>query len=171
MVKANLVVSYDPSHVGSAKEEVENVLKEVKHSFKHLKQDVDGLFNLSVKDGKKTVKSLSTLLKKKPEFFEKTFHWIPIEKWCKSTVNDMQKIVKKLEKDIKKTEKWKMELNKRHYKKGDTVKLILKLTDVVDKPKVDLKKPQKIIKVEIVGNKAGLSLLKTDEFLNTQKAK
>lgn len=172
MVKANLIVSYDPSHIGSAKEEVENVLKEVKHSFKHLKQDVDGLFNLGVKDARKTVKSLSQLCKKKPEFFEKTFHWVPIDKWCKSTVVDMQKIVKKIEKDIKKTEKWKMELNKRHYKKGgDTVELIIKLTDVVDKPNVDLKKPQKIIKVEIIGNKAGLSLLKADELLNTLKTK
>ncbi len=171
MVKVNLIVSYDPSHIGGAKEEVKNVLKEVKHSFKHLKHDVDGLFNLSVKDARKTVKSLSQLYKKKPEFFEKTFHWIPIDNWCKSTINDMQKIIKKLDKDIKKTDKWKLELNKRHYKKGDTMKLILKLTEVVDKPNVDLKKPQKIIKVEIIGNKAGLSLLKADELLNTLKVK
>jgi len=171
MVEANLIVSYDPSHAGSAKEEVKNVLKEVKHDFKHLKSNIDGLFNLKVKDAKKTVKNLGKLCGKKPEFFEKTFNWIPIDKWCKSTVKDMQKVVKKMEKDIKKTEKWKMELNKRHYKKGDTVQLILKLTEVVDKPKVDLKKPQKIIKVEIAGNKAGLSLLKADELLNTIKAK
>src|SRR3989338_6531327 len=140
MVEANLIVSYDPSHAGSAKQEVENVLKEIKHAFKHLKSDTDGLFNLKVKDARKTVKSLLKLCSKKPEFFEKTFHWVPIDKWCKSTVKDMQKVVKKLEKDIKKTEKWKMELNKRHYDKGDTVELILKLTEVVDKPKVDLKK-------------------------------
>lgn len=171
MVEANLIVSYDPSHIGSAKQEVENVLKELKHDFKHLKQHADGLFNLRVKDAKKTVKSLSKLANKKSEFFDKTFNWVPIDKWCKSTVKDMQKVVKKLEKDIKKTEKWKMELNKRHYNKGDTIELILKLTDVVDKPKVDLKKPQKIIKVEIMGNKAGLSLLKADELFNTQKIK
>lgn len=171
MVEANLIVSYDPSHAGSAKEEVENVLKEIKHTFKHLKSDIDGLFNLKVKDAKKTVKNLTKLCGKKPEFFEKTFNWVPIDKWCKSTIKDMQKVVKKMGKDIKKTEKWKMELNKRHYKKGDTIQLILKLTEVVDKPKVDLKNPQKIIKVEIAGNKAGLSLLKADELLNTIKAK
>ena len=171
MVEANLIVSYDPSHAGSAKQEVENVLKEVKQRFKHLKQDIDGLFNLRVKDARKTVKGLVKLCSKKPEFFEKTFNWIPVDKWCKSSIKDMQNVVKKLEKDIKKTDKWKMELNKRHYDKGDTVELILKLTEVVDKPKVDLKKPQKIIKVEIVGNKAGLALLKADELLNTIKAK
>ena len=124
-----------------------------------------------MKDARKTVKSLLKLCSKKPEFFEKTFHWVPIDKWCKSTVKDMQKVVKKLEKDIKKTEKWKMELNKRHYDKEDTVELILKLTEVVDKPKVDLKKPQKIIKVEIAGNKAGLALLKADEELKGMLSK
>lgn len=171
MVEANLIVSYDPSHAGSAKQEVENVLKEIKHNFKHLKQDIDGLFNLRVKDARKTVKSLAKLCGKKPEFFEKTFHWTPIDKWCKSTVKDMQNVVKKFEKDIKKTEKWKMELDRKHHKGGDTIELILKLTEAVNKPKVDLEKPEKIIKVEIVGNKAGLALLKADELLNTIKAK
>src|SRR3989338_4261868 len=170
-MEANLIVSYDPSNAGSAKKEIEAVLKEAKQKFKYLKSDVECLFNLRVKDARKTVKSLLKLCSKKPEFFEKTFHWVPIDKWCKSTVKEMQSVVKKLEKEIRKTDKWKMELNKRHYDKGDTVELILKLTEAVSKPNVDLKNPQKIIKVEIIGNKAGIALLKADELLNTQKAK
>lgn len=171
MVDANLIVSYDPSHAGSAKEEVEKVLKDIKQKAKHLKSDVEGIFNLKVTDARKIVKSLAKLCEKSPEKFDKTFHWIPIDKWCKSAIADMQKVVKKLEKDIKKTETWKMDLNKRKYDKGNTIELILKLTEVVDKPNVDLKKPKKIIQVEIMGNKAGLSLLKADELLNTVKPK
>ena len=64
-----------------------------------------------------------------------------------------------------------MELDKKHHKGGDTIELILKLTEAVNKPKVDLEKPEKIRKVEIVGNKAGMALLKADELLNTIKAK
>lgn len=171
MVEANLVISYDPSHAGIAKEEVERVLKEVKQKFKFLKSEVDGLLKLRVANPKKVVKDLTKLCKKKSELFDKTFNYVPIEKWCRSAMKDMVNAVKKLEKDIKKTEKWKMDLTKRKYDKGHTTELILKLTDVVDKPKVDLKKPEKIIKVEIIGNKAGLSLLKADELLNVSKHK
>lgn len=171
MPNANLIVTYDPSHAGSAKEEVKRVLKKIKHDAKHLKSKVDGLFELKVKDARKTVKKLATLAKKTPGSLEKTFHWIPVDKWAKSTIKDMQNVIKKLEKDIKKTDKWKMDLSKRHYKKGNTTELILKLTEVVNKPNVDLEKPKKIIRVDIIGNKAGLSLLKDDELLNTVKLK
>jgi tRNA(Ser,Leu) C12 N-acetylase TAN1 len=41
----------------------------------------------------------------------------------------------------------------------------MKLTDVVDRKKIDLKKPKKIIKVEIIGKDAGISLLTPDELL------
>jgi len=66
---------------------------------------------------------------------------------------------------IKKDEKWMMDIEKRYYDKLDFKELIVKLTDVVDREKIDLKKPQKIIKVEIVGKEAGISLLEPDEML------
>ena len=77
---------------------------------------------------------------------------------------------KDLQSGIKKSEKWKMDLSKRNYEKGKTTELILRLTDVVDKPNVDLENPEKIIKVEIVGNKAGISLLKPNELVSTTAA-
>ena len=49
------------------------------------------------------------------------------------------------------------------------VKLIVKLTDVVDRKNVDLNKPKKIIKVEIIGKNAGISLLEPDELLIVPK--
>lgn len=171
MVDANLLVSYDPCHVGSAKEEMENILKEMKKDFKSIKSDIDGLFKLKVKEPKKLVKEISKIAKKDMSKFEKTFHWTPIDKWCKSGVKDMQAVIKKLVKDIKKTDKWKLDLSKRKYDKEGTTELILRLTEIVDRPKVDLKNPDKIIKVEIIGNKAGLSLLGADELFSAAKLK
>ena len=77
----------------------------------------------------------------------------------------MQKAIKSLVPKIKKDEKWMMDIEKRYYDKMDYKELILKLTDVVDREKIDLKKPKKIIKVEIVGKDAGISLLEPDEML------
>ena len=170
MVEANLIITYDHAHAGSAKEEVDKVLKEIKQKAKHLKQDVDGIFNLRVKDAKKIVQQLLKIYRKKKGLFDKTFHWVPIDKWCKATIAEMQKEIKKFNKIIKDKEKWKMDLGKRHTEKHER-DLIIKLTEVINKPKVDLEKPDKIIKVEIIGNKAGIALLGKDELLNIPKLK
>jgi len=58
-----------------------------------------------------------------------------------------------------------MDLHKRHFDMGST-EVIMKLTEVVDKPKVDLENPQKIIEVQIIGKKAGLALLNKDEIFS-----
>ena len=164
MVEANLLVTHDPSHEGSAREAIEKALKAVKQKAKFLKSDVDGVFRLRVGNAKKTVKILNKL-KKKKGMFEHTFHWIPIDKWVATNVKAMQKEIKKLQKGIKKNEKWKMDLQKRHFEMSQT-ELILKLTEVVDRQKVDLENPQKIIEVQIIGKKAGLALLNKDEILS-----
>ena len=49
--------------------------------------------------------------------------------------------------------------------------MIMKLTEVIDKPKVDLSNPDKIVQVEIVGKQAGISLLAKDELLEVSKLK
>jgi len=164
----NLLVSYDPSHSGSAKDTVVSVFKDTNHNIKQLKKEIDGLFSASVKDVRKAVNDLTKLCNKRPEKFKKTFHYIPIDKWCKATIKDMQKAVKGIAKDIKDKEKWKMELGKRN-RKEHSIDLILKLTEVVEKPKVDLNNPDKIIRIEIIGNKAGISLLKKGELLSVPK--
>ena len=171
MPEANLIITYDPSHAGSAKEEVDRVLKEIKKKAKHLKSEIDGVFKVNIPNTKKVVKELNKLCKKDSSLFNHTFNWVPIDKWVKTNIKGMQKEIKKFDKDIKKTEKWMMDLNKRHYDKEGTTELILKLTEVIDKPKVDLKNPQKIVKVEIMGNKAGLALLEAEELLSVPKIK
>jgi len=169
--EANLIVTFDPTHQQSALKEIEELLKAVKEKVNVIKAE-EGIAELLVGDAKKAVKQLSALAAKDIEKFGYTFHWIPIEKWCKATVEDMQKVIKDLIKEIKKDERWKMDLKARHVKeKPDEIKLTLKLTEVVDRPKVDLNNPQKIIKVEIIGNKAGLAVLGADELLNVAKLK
>lgn len=167
MPEANLLVTHEPSHAGSAKEEVEKVLKAVRQKAKFLKSDGEGVFKLRVQNARKIIRSISKL-KSKKGMFEHTFHWVPIEKWVASNIKSMQKEIKKLQKGIKKTEKWKMDLHKRHFDMPST-ELIIKLTEVVDKPKVDLDNPQKIIEVQIMGKKAGLALLNKDEIFGLAK--
>lgn len=167
---ANLLITYDPAHSGKAKEEVNALLDEVGEKANFIESEVDGLFLMHVKDPKKLTKKLAGLCSDNPERFEFTFKWTPIDKWCSSDMDNLMDEMKKIDAKMDAKESWKMDLGKRQYE-GKTTDLILKLTDNINKPKVDLKNPQKIVKVEIIGSKTGIALLDADEFLDVSKIK
>ena len=64
-----------------------------------------------------------------------------------------------------------MGLNKRHWEKMEGTQLIIKLTDVVERPNVDLNNPQKIVQVEIIGKEAGIALLTPTDIFDTASEK
>jgi len=164
MAEANLIVTYAPTHTDSAKKEITEILKEAGERGKILGCD-EGIAEVSVKDARAIVKSLEDLNKEK---FSYTFAWVPVDKWCKAVVADMQKIVKKLSEEIGDEEKWKMDLNL-HKSKESGRDLIMKLTAVIEKKKVDLNNPEKIVKVVVIGNKAAVSLLEKGELFSAAK--
>jgi len=160
-----LIVTYDPAHQKSCEESLKNVMDAVGAKPKFLKSKYSGIFLIELSKPKEVVKTLIKLSKKDQEIFGKTHRYIPVDKWVSSKVPDMQKAIKSLVPKIGENEKWKMDLEKRHYHKLDYQELIVKLTEVVDRMKIDLKKPKKIIKVEIIGTHAGISLLEPGEHL------
>ncbi|MEM2017748.1 MAG: THUMP domain-containing protein [Candidatus Pacearchaeota archaeon] len=170
MTQGNLLVSFDPVHEESAKAEILGLLKEAKQEAKIISAS-QGLAEVSVKDARKAIKSLLEIAKKNIDKFKYTFNWWPVDKWCKAEIKEMQNVIKKVQEGIKKDEKWKMDLVKRKTVKDYGKDLIIKLTDVIDKPKVDLNSPQKIVKVEIDGERAAISLLTPDEILSVPKFK
>jgi len=160
-----LIVTYDPAHEQSCQESLKNVMDNIGVKVKLLKSKYSGIFLLDVPGAKEVVKKLAGLSKKDSQVFGKTHRYIPVDKWVSSKVPDMQKAIKSLVPGIGENEKWKMDLEKRHYHKLEYDELIMKLTDVVDRRKIDLRKPKKIIKVEIIGANAGISLLEPGESL------
>lgn len=164
-MNVKLIVTYDPAHQKSCEESLENVMDTVGAKPKLLKSKYSGIFLIELPKPKEVVKMLIKLSKKDQEIFGKTHRYIPVDKWVSSKVPDMQKAVKSLVPKIGENEKWKMDLEKRHYHKLDYQDLIVQLTEVVDRRKIDLKKPKKIIKVEIIGTHAGISVLEPGELL------
>jgi tRNA(Ser,Leu) C12 N-acetylase TAN1 len=163
MPEANLLVTFDPTHIESVKKEIDERMKEIKEKAKILKIE-DGLAEISVSDNRKVVKALEKLSAKKDKF-NYTKRWIPVDKWTSAKIPEMQKVIKTVVKDLKAKDKWKMDLGK-HRSDVSNRELIIKLTDVIDNQNVDLEKPDKIVKVEIVEKKAAIALLDKDDILN-----
>lgn len=170
MAEVNLLVTFDPVHQESAKKEIETLMKEIKHEGKIAKIN-EGLAQLTVKDARKVIDALLKIAKKQIDKFTYTFNWWPVDKWCKAEVKDMQKVIAEMQKGIKKDEKWKLDLAKRDTTKEYPKNIIIQLTEVVDKPNVDLEKPHKTIKVEIIGDKAAIALITEGEAINVPKLK
>jgi tRNA(Ser,Leu) C12 N-acetylase TAN1 len=169
--KFNLIVTYDPTHAGTAENELNAVLKKIGEKPKIITSEAEGLFKVAVSDARKVVGRLRDLCRADPNLFVVTYHYIPIDSWCKSDTGVMQKSIKPLALGIGENERWKMNISKRHWDKLSGTELIIKLTDVIDREKVDLNKPQKIVQVEIIGKEAGISLLQPEDLLNIAEVK
>lgn len=170
---ANLLVTFDYGVYMGARSEVIDVLREVgEESPRLLSSDVKGLFQLRVDgDPKEATRKLDALCRRDPSRFWYTYHWIPVEKWCPSTIEDMSEVVNELAERIRPEERWRMNVNKRFYHDHHTRELIEKLAQHVDKPNVDLENPDKIIRIEIIGGRAGLSLLTLKEAFSVNAVK
>ena len=171
--KANLLVTHDRVNRSPAQYEVKQALKDVgDENPRFLHSRVRGLFKILTQiNPKEATKKLDTLCRKDPSKFWYTYHWIPVEIWCPSTIKEMSVIVKQFAERILPEERWKISVNKRFYKKYHTQELIERLAEHVDRPKVDLENPDKTIQIEIMGDEAALSLLGPREHFSVNVVK
>jgi tRNA acetyltransferase TAN1 len=170
-MEANLLVTFDPSHKGKAMEEVKGIMEDAGVKAKFLESVVDGIFLIKVDNPKDAVRNITGICQEDPSKFSFTNKWIPVEKWVSSNIETMKAVMKEIDAKMDAEESWKLDLGKRQYDALGTSDLIMELTDNINKPKVDLKNPQKIVKVEIIGNMAGVSLLNPSEFLDVNRIK
>ncbi len=169
-VSPNLLVTFDPNKLASSKAEVERLLRDVGEEGTIMETSIPGIFKVHVRDAKSTVRKLLEICRTSPERFVRTFHWTPIDRWCATDISEIKSIIKELAQNIGDNERWKMALEKRQFEKHER-DLVMELTSVVDKQNVDLHNPDKIIKVDILGNETGLALLSKDEYLNVSSFK
>ena len=164
-MQPNLLVTYNPAHPGKAEREVRAILDDF-GKFEIIDATTPGVFLLHAQDVKKTV----IKLKKMPaDTYEYTYKWVPIDKWVKSGIEEISNVLQEYNEEIGEHESWRLMLFKRMYHEHDTINLIRILTENISRENVNLENPDKIVVVEIIGEKAGLSLLEKGEYLDTQK--
>jgi tRNA(Ser,Leu) C12 N-acetylase TAN1 len=168
----NLLVSFHQNVRASAEEEVRQRLKDVGAVVERVEQWAhEGVLLVEAsRDSKRMVMELRIMCRERPELFQHTHHWVPIERWVPSTDEAMKAAVKEVAQGIAAKDKWMLHLHKRHYTKhhDDLVKL---LTDPIETGIVDLRMPEKIVAVEILGDQVGMALLSRDELLDVNRVR
>jgi len=169
----NIVVTYHIKDPEGAVEEAVLRLKDVgKNVEDKMQSSVPGLLLVRVSgDPKEAVRSLREFALKFPEVFIHTHRWTPIERWVAPEEGAMIRAAKDLGVGIRDGDKWKLDLHARSFKKCSLKDLVCILTDPIDRGKVDLEHPEKMLVVEVVSDAVGFALVSKDEVFDINKVR
>ncbi|MCX8175648.1 MAG: THUMP domain-containing protein [Candidatus Bathyarchaeota archaeon] len=115
------------------------------------------------------VKKLRRFLEEKPEEFQYTLKVTPVQRVVKTRIEDIKEVAKQLAENIGVEEKFRVTVEKRHTEL-DRMEVIKAVAEEINR-KVDLKNPDKILLIEIVGGLTGISVLRPSDILSVEKEK
>jgi tRNA acetyltransferase TAN1 len=115
------------------------------------------------------VRGLRTLQGANPLLVQYTGKWLPVDTWGSSDVEAMKDTISRLRDGIAPTETWRMTLEKRQYTQHHQLELIRILAEPIA-AKVDLAHPDKILRVDILGPHAAMSVLTPDDIFSVARS-
>ena len=170
MYEFNLLVSYSWGAYGRAKGEVMRVLGTLGDEEPIVRRTpAEGIIGVKTHlDAREVVRGLRRLFEEDPSLLLHTSKWVPIDLWTHSDMESMKEAVTELGKGIGVDEKWRMTVEKRRYTQYHKIEIIRELAELIDR-KVDLENPDRIVRIDIIGKYAGISLLKSQDIFSTAK--
>ena len=115
------------------------------------------------------VKKMREMLLDEPWSVRYCLRIIPIQRIVETKIEEIEKIVTEDSKRILDTETYRISIEKRN-SDISSQEIISKIANKI-KNKVSLEFPDKIILIEILGNKTGISILKKTDILSVEKTK
>ncbi|MDP6327424.1 MAG: THUMP domain-containing protein [Nitrosopumilus sp.] len=94
---------------------------------------------------------------------------IPIQKVIETQIDEIEKCVSEISEQILQDDKYRISIEKRN-SDISSKEIITKIANQI-KNKVSLEYPDKVILIEILGNKTGVSILKKSDVLSIEKTK
>ena len=167
----NLLVSCSWSLWREAVDEVKRVLKELGDENPLVRRTLArGILGVRTSlDSRFVVREVREMFEKDPWSVQYTLKLIPIDAWTVSDLDSIREGVSGIKDRILKGEKWRMTVEKRRYTEHHKSEIIKEVAELIDE-EVDLEKPDKILRIEIIGRYAGLSILKPDETFSVARA-
>ncbi|RJX15628.1 RNA methyltransferase [Candidatus Bathyarchaeota archaeon] len=115
------------------------------------------------------VEKLRKLLNERPEEFRYVLKIIPIQKVVKTSLDEIRQVAKEFSSLIGLDEKFRVSVEKRH-SEMDRMEIVKVAAEEIDR-KVDLKNPDKILLIEVLGNLTGISVIRETDILSVVKEK
>jgi tRNA(Ser,Leu) C12 N-acetylase TAN1 len=163
----DLLVSYQRGRYGRAKREILHVLQRLGDEHPMIDRTaVDGIACVrTALDGRFVVRGCRELLEK-GFAFEDAIKWVPVDYWCEADLHAMHRLLADtVRAQIAPTETWGLKIAKRRWQRYHTSDIITQLAGAIDR-KVDLDHPDKLVRVDVVGNEVGISILRPGEVFS-----
>ena len=170
MYDFNFLVSFSWGLYRKAKEEIMNILKTLGDDRPLVKPTIaEGIIGVKTcLDPREVIIGLRMLFDKDPLTFQHAPKWVPVDLWTHSDLGSMREAVVKLRNKIRTGELWRMTVQKRRYTRYHKIEIIRELADLIDE-KVDLENPDKILRIDIIGRYAGISVLGPQDVFSVAK--
>jgi tRNA acetyltransferase TAN1 len=132
--------------------------------------NMSGILTAETKlDPVEIVKKIKEMILDEPWSVRYCLRIIPIQKIIESQIDEIEKAVSELSEQILDDETYRISIEKRNSDLSSK-EIITKIADKI-KNKVSLEFPDKVILIEILGNKTGVSILKKSDILSIEKTK
>ncbi len=115
------------------------------------------------------VREIKEMLLDEPWSIRYCLRIIPIQKVIETKIEEIEKTVTDMSKEISDGETYRISIEKRN-SDISSQEIISKIANKI-KNKVSLEFPDKIVLIEILGDKTGVSILKKTDVLNVEKTK
>ena len=120
-------------------------------------------------DPVEVVRKIKEMLLDEPWSVRYSLRIIPIQRIVETNIEEIEKVVEELADNISKDEKYRISIEKRNSDMSSQ-DIIKKIASKI-KNQVSLEFPDKVVLIEILGNKTGISVLKKSDILSTEKTK
>lgn len=160
----DLLVSYYWGHLSRARREIVHVLRKLGDPAPKVERsDVIGIAIVHTSLNNREVIQKCEQLFKDGFVFRFAIKWVPVDFWCETSLDSIKKVIdESVAPEIGENETWGMKVEKRRWQEYHTIEIIERLAANIDRT-VNLSNPDKWIRVDILGQKTAISLLRPGE--------
>lgn len=161
----DLLVSYPRGCYSPARREIGRTLARLGDAQPRIeKSGVPGILVVrSSLDNRHVVAQCAALYRAEPDAFRFAIKWVPVDYWCEKNLDAIERLVRnEVAPRIGAQETWAMRVEKRGWAEYHTAQIIERLAQSIDR-RVRLKAPDKLVRVDILGAAAAVSLLRQGE--------
>ncbi|MHA2007989.1 MAG: THUMP domain-containing protein [Promethearchaeota archaeon] len=121
-------------------------------------------------DSRKVINKIQDILRKRPDFFQFILKIVPIDFVCETSMKIITKLIQeRYNSFIKDTDSFKIVLKRRKHEKIARNNIIEQIAKNINN-NVDLENPDKVIRVEVLGNYSGVSILEKKDVISIKRS-
>jgi tRNA acetyltransferase TAN1 len=167
----NLIITCARHLEPETQEEITRILGELGDSEPKITiSSMSGILTAETKlDSVEVVKKIQELILDEPWVVRYCLRIIPIHRVTETKIEEIEEIISELVELIPEGDSYRISIEKRN-SDISSQELITKIANKI-KNKVSLENPDKIVQIEILGSKTGISILEKSDILSVEKTK